>query len=127
MKTIGDLREFCKSEIGSIQIGKNIKIGYSGNENSDIDIYINGRFIAWIKHHNSNDTLLKDADTGYLSEFFDQSKTTSSEQPIENAQLTEIDTLTNELNNANKELTRCAGKIEVFEQLLLGRNISIEK
>ena len=120
MKTIKDLRELIKLNNGEIKIG-NLLIRCQEDEDvrEDIDFYFNDHLAQWIGLGETDDKILSELDLNMDSYFKDNSE----EKKELKGQVEELkDEL---LKNGDSKLIK--GKVEAYEKLLIGRDVTIGK
>jgi hypothetical protein len=131
MKTLGDLRELLKANDGKIEIGG---ISIIGIENQDIDIKYGYQLVAWYSSTQDSENLLDDDGTFTKDFSFRKKIEGSDKEKILNEQLEEKEKI---IEENKKEITGletmvhsnalAVGKVEAYEKLLIGREITISK
>lgn len=118
MKTIGDLRELITDEGGPLVIGA-IKISYQG-KGDDIDVYLEDDLVMWFPSSNEDSGRLDDAGNYSVdSRIHEGFEVLQAERKA-----------TRKLEEAEKKLAEAAhaiGKVEAYEKLIIGRELTIGK
>ena len=123
MKTLGELRQLIIEHDGTLQIGA-LKFTYATEE--DIDINFDGQLVMWFSKDKSDDCLLS-AETFSISTDVNEAREALKEK---NDGKREECKAKEALAEAEKKLTEARysiGKIEAYEKLLIGRDITISK
>lgn len=129
MKTVKDLRDLVQANDGQINIG-GLVIATNKDERTDINIRWKGKLLTWVRGIELDGCDLSNVDTKLTDDFI-VDKTT------EVSLGSEITRLKENLNGIAKENSRllemvkqndlAVGKVEAYEKLLIGREISIGK
>lgn len=118
MKTVKDLRVLLKANGGKINIGK-LRISSEG-VGQDIDVNLNDNLLMWISQSDPDKELLENV--GTIN--FDFENFGNSKKEIET--LTKLNTeLETTLKSSNTDILK--GKIEAYENILIGRDITAGK
>jgi hypothetical protein len=128
MKTVQDLRTAVIERNGELKIG-HLRITHS--EGGDIDFMLKDKLVMWIGRNQEDSVELGDVYANINSGFNDilENKKSDLQKVIEE--------LTADLSNAKQEKEELekklkanelnAGKIEAYEKLLIGRDLTISK
>jgi hypothetical protein len=125
METIGDLRELITKNDGTLKIGA-LEFRYACKEDendelNDVDVYLEDEMIMWIQGRNHGNTKLSGGDLEF---------TVSGDIRESKKILREERSASKKLEEAEKKMSEAAtaiGKVEAYEKLLVGREITIGK
>lgn len=123
MKTLQDLKQMLTEHNGKLKIG-DLEIEYP--EGKDIDIRLEGQIAMWIPKEKDNASLLEDKITSIMADIQDGRDALKREREG----LAEVDKIKDMFALAEKKLAEAQnaiGKVEAYEKLLLGRDITISK
>lgn len=132
MKTIKDLKDLLKLNEGKIEMGK-IVITTDITNTSDIDIKFDGDLMQWFSSVCKDEDLLSEESTYSTESSFIKNKESAKDINDLNYQLRrkneEIEKLTEEIKKIKVENLPdiYKGKIEAYEKLLIGRDLTISK
>jgi len=121
IKTVGDLRNIIRQNGGSLVIGQ-IKIDYI--EGSDIDIYFDDSLVQW---YNSS---CEDSDSLINEEaynFTDSPSQIREKEGNSRKKLREAEEKIIELEKNIDKNNLTVGKVEAYENILLGRDLVLPK
>lgn len=128
LKTIGDLKRLIRLE-GELKIGSNgITFAYP-NDGGDIDISLGGKLFAWFGAP-SDETMLEDAMYQVSSDFTnlqDKIDDLKGENRVLEVKFKEVENEKNSLLEVKKNNELALGKVEAYEKLLIGRDLTISK
>lgn len=123
MKTLGELRETIVSNGGELQIGALV---FKCQSDTDVDVHFDGQLIMWFPKNEAGSALLCDkvfsisGDVDEARAALKRKRDGEREEHKTNEFLAEA---------VKKELIaqNAIGKVEAYEKLLIGRNITISK
>lgn len=129
MKTVKDLKDLVLA-----QEAKVLKIGSlefrCDGEDQDVDVYINDKMAAWVSSGNANDTPLEEVNLNVDSAVF-RGEEELSEVKSDNRKLRKANEKLEERLEAVKEQYDAnhvaLGKVEAYENILLGRDLTVSK
>lgn len=106
MKTLGELRKIIIENNGEFKIGGLIFKHSAGN---DVDVHLDGRLIMWFETGEKDDALLTDKIYSIIT--------------------TEEKTQDIGTDNTAKDIEKAValGKVEAYEKILIGRDLTISK
>ncbi len=118
MKTVGDLRKFISEHSGELVLGS-LSFEMPAGPGGDIDVHLLGDLITWFPKGTSDDEPLASSTMCNLE--IKEGKEAKAE----------VSRLKEEMENIKKILPPtdlfALGKVEAYEKLLIGRNITISK
>ena len=127
MKTVGDLKRLIKESGGVLNFGA-IRVTYVtpgvDETDNDVDVKHGHDLICWIGAEVSPDTLLEETGTftNYVN-FEEKMKGSSEKDEI----ISDLQKEVKILKNNQDENQLAVGKVEAYEKILLGRELTIGK
>jgi hypothetical protein len=119
LETVGELRELIKQNGGVLTIGT---IAFETEDGKDIDVRHKGELCMWFSSSVSNHETI--VGTESVTGVFQEKTTTEINlQEVNENLIAEITTLKSELEKNKLSL----GKVEAYEKLLIGRELTIGK
>jgi hypothetical protein len=118
MKTLNELKDAITNSDSDLKIGQ-LSFGYAGGASDDIDIHLDGDMIAYIENETLGDTKLEDIELIIMSDIKRGKEALKNERDAKK-RLEEAEQMKNEAVTA-------IGKVEAYEKLLIGRQITISK
>jgi len=122
MKNLGDLKKLIEENGGVLRIGK---LEFK-NTGTDIDIMISDTLVMWIKKDQDGETNLGDLDTSIMDALFNNGdlKRRAIESEKQNRELEQENV---RLKAEAISSQKAVGKVEAYENILLGREITVSK
>ena len=118
METVGHLKfDIGKNGGFELKIGQ-LSFEYEGGE-SDIDIKLEDDLIAYVPSGTSDDTALKDVELSVMGDIKRGKEALREERKATK--------LMEEAEKIRQESILAVGKVEAYEKLLIGRDITISK
>lgn len=128
IKTLKDLRDILRANGGKLEIGK-VKMNLSGNdENPDVDVYVDGKLAFWTK--SGDETNMIDV-TYSLNQDWDHDGLQKTINTL-NEKVNDLETENKALQSDKEDLLKlkkdsehAMGKVEAYENILIGRSVTI--
>lgn len=125
MKTIGELRKLLLDNKGEIKIGDLV---FSYEEGKDIDINLCNHLLMWLQGNNDDSCLLEKINFSIASEYEEEKREkTKEENKTINLELEQTKKKLEIIENEKKDFSLFIGKVEAYEKLLMGRDVTISK
>ena len=122
MKTVRELKELLKANDGKLTIGE-LEITWRG-EGEDIDVHFFDEIAQWYRKDVSDDAPLNDASIYSISETV-KNRGVALQEAKANAEKLEKQIAALEKRIADASLAE--GKIEAYEKILIGREITVSR
>jgi hypothetical protein len=120
LETVGDLRELIKANNGVLNIGT-LTFKFDSDLKGDIDVNHRGSLVMWISKGVGNAESLDSTETYSTTGVFDD----KTEEPDPQIEIDRLNAEVRKLKKENVEASLAVGKVEAYEKLLIGRELTI--
>lgn len=125
LETVGHLRALLTENNNKIELGK-LKI--SCKEGGDIDFHMDGYFCMWFSELEPDITPLSDeSKISIVTGYFDRNKALEDQNEELQKELVVLRAELKSIKGNNEMVDINKGKVEAYENLLLGRQVTIGK